>query len=54
MVNAFIEDTTKDESLASIGCTAKCAMAFAGFHRHNDVSDISVCDMELTPGYLIT
>ena len=52
IVKVVVEDAKKDGSLASIWLVTMCAMAFAGFLRYSEVSNIRLCDLTLNPDHL--
>jgi len=52
MLKSITDDALADKSLASIRLAAMCLIGFAGFFRYNELCNIRLSDMELSPSHL--
>ena len=49
MLQAMVQDTKKENSLANIRLTTVCLLAFAGFLRYDELANIRPCDLQINP-----
>ena len=49
MLQAIVQDTKKNNSLANIQLATVCLLAFAGFLRYDELANIRCCDLQLSP-----
>ena len=48
MLQAIVQDTKREDSLANIWLATVCLLALAGFLRYNEVANIKPCDLRLS------
>ena len=48
MLQAIVQDTKKNNSLANIRLTTVCVLAFAGCLRYDELANIRLCDLQLS------
>ena len=49
MLQAIVQDTKKNNSLADIRLATLCLLTFAGFLRYDELANIRQCDLQLSP-----
>ena len=54
MLQAIVQDTKKNNSLANIRLATVCLLAFAGFLRYDELANIRCCDLQLSPSSVTT
>ena len=52
MLQAIVQDTKKNNSLANIRLATVCVLTFAGFLRYDELANIRPCDLELSPSFV--
>ena len=50
MLQAIVQDSKNNNSLANIRLATVCVLAFAGFLRYDELANIRPCDLQLSPG----
>ena len=48
MLQAIVQDTKKNNSLANIILATACLLTFAGFLRYDELANIRPCDLQLS------
>ena len=51
MLQAIVQDTNRDDNLASIRLATVCLLAFAGFLRYDELANIKPCDLQLSQSH---
>ena len=49
MIQAFVQDTKRNNSLANIRLATVCLLGCAGFLRYDELGNIISCDLQLRP-----